>query len=238
MNHEALKAEYVELLKNIDTSYLDVPNKRPKGLSGLFLASVANGYSQAKNKVMIVGRETTGWEPLAKQDGDKDSYDDFQSIDSYIDRAMQKHLLFFEKMLKQIPNDRGCSFHNFTRAAAKVVGEDSLIYTNLFCFDWRRKSPIKSPQFDFIKDLSGKILDAQIKVLQPEYIIFANGVSTVKYRREFFPVVGAGARCTNPKSYPEIVSSHYLWEFMLDTKIKCFRTHHPVSYTHLRAHET
>jgi hypothetical protein len=52
MNNEALKAEYVELLKTIDTSYLDVRNKRiggPKGLSGLFLASVAEGYSQAKN---------------------------------------------------------------------------------------------------------------------------------------------------------------------------------------------
>ncbi|MEY3881210.1 MAG: hypothetical protein RIQ94_2006 [Pseudomonadota bacterium] len=222
MNNEALKAEYVELLKTIDTSYLDVRNKRiggPKGLSGLFLASVAEGYSQAKNKVMIVGSETAGWEPLAK-------YDDFQSIDSYVGTTMQKHLLFFEKKLKQKSNDRGHTFHNFTRAAAKVVGEDGLIYTNLFCFDWRGKSPIKSPQFDFIKDLSGKILDAQIKVLQPEYIIFANGISSAKYRRDFFPV-GDGARCTNPKSYPEIVSSHYLWEFMLDTRIKCFRVHHP-----------
>lgn len=94
MNNETLKAEYVELLKNIDTSYFDIPDRRvsgPKGISGLFLASVSNGYSHAKNKVMIVGSETAGWEPLAKKVDGKVSYDDFQSIDAYIGRTMQKH---------------------------------------------------------------------------------------------------------------------------------------------------
>lgn len=229
MTNEKLKSAYLEILENIDTRYLVVPDNRPggpKGLSGLFLPSVSDNYSSAKNKVMIIGSETAGWEPLAKKVEGKTAYDDFQSIDIYVDRTMQKHQRFFKKMLERESDDRGNTFHNFTRAAARAVGGDGLIYANLFCFDWRKTSPIKCPEFGFIKDLSRKILNAQIKVLQPDYIIFANGISSAKHRREFFPV-GDSARCTNPKSYPETIPSHFLWEFMLDARIRCFRVHHP-----------
>lgn len=226
MNNKALKIAYLDLLKDIDTTCLQNPDIRKTlygQLSGLFLPSVSENYSNAKNKVMIIGSETAGWEPLAKA---KNSYDNFESIDTYVERSMQKHQCFFKKMLEKDSNDRGHTFHNFTRSTARAVGGDGLIYANLFCFDWRKKSPIKYPKFDFVKDLSGKILDAQIKILQPDYIIFANGISSAKQRRELFPV-GEGARCTNGKNHPEKISSHYLWEFMLDKKIRCFRVHHP-----------
>lgn len=226
MNNKALKIAYLDLLKDIDTTCLQNPDIRKTvygQLSGLFLPSVFENYNNAKNKVMIIGSETAGWEPLAKA---KNSYDNFESIDTYVERSMQKHQRFFKKMLEKDSNDRGHTFHNFTRATARAVGGDGLIYANLFCFDWRKKSPIKYPKFDFVKNLSGKILDAQIKILQPDYIIFANGISSAKQRRELFPV-GEGARCTDGKNHPEKISSHYLWEFMLDKKIRCFRVHHP-----------
>lgn len=228
MNNALLKIAYTDLLKDIDTRYLENPDIRKniaKGLSGLFLPSVSDDYQNAKNKVMIIGSETAGWEPLAKA---KNTYDDFRCIENYIDRAMQKHQGFFKKELGKKTGDKGHTFHNFSRATARVAGEDGLVYSNLFCFDWHGRSPIRSPEFKFIKNLSAKLLDAQIKILQPDYIIFANGISSAKYRRDFFPV-GEGLRCTNSKSYPEIISSHYLWEFMLDDKIRCFRIHHPSS---------
>lgn len=229
MNNKALKIAYLDLLKDIDTTCLENPDIRKTvygQLSGLFLPSVSENYSDAKNKVMIIGCETAGWEPLAKKVAGDTVYDDFESIDIYVDRTMQKHQHFFKKMLQKHSGDRGHTFHNFTRATARAVGGDGLIYANLFCFDWRKKSPIKYPKFDFIKDLSGKILDAQIKILQPDYIIFANGMSSAKQRRELFPV-GEGARCTDGTNHSEKISSHYLWEFMLDKKIRCFRVHHP-----------
>ena len=205
MNNKVLKIAYLDLLKDIDTACLENPDIRKTvygRLSGLFLPSVSENYSNAKNKVMIIGCETAGWEPLAKKVAGDTVYDDFESIDIYVDRTMQKHQHFFKKMLEKGSNDRGHTFHNFTRATAKAVGGDGLIYANLFCFDWRKKSPIKYPKFDFVKDLSGKILDAQIKILQPDYIIFANGVSSAKQRRELFPV-GEGARCTDGKNHSE-----------------------------------
>lgn len=227
VKNELLKSAYLDFLKDMDSTFLDKPGVRAEfcsGLSGLFLPSVSAGYSSAKNKVMIIGRETTGWEPLGKKG--KKVYDDFESMEAYIERTMQKHQNFFKKMLEKPSGDRGHTFHNFTRATARAVGGEGLIYANLFCFDWKQKSPVKCPQFAFIKDLSQKILEAQIRVLQPEFIIFANGMSSAKYRREFFPV-GEDGRCTATKSYPEKIQAHYLLEFMLDKKIRCFRVHHP-----------
>lgn len=228
MTNDLLKSAYLDFLKDMDSACLD-PSVRDNfcsGLSGLFLPSVSADYSSAKNKVMIIGSETAGWEPLGKKG--KKVYDDFESIEDYIERAMKKHQNWFKEMLEQTSDDRGHTFHNFTRATARAVGGDGLIYANLFCFDWRKKSPAKCPQFAFIKDLSQKILEVQIKVLQPEFIIFANGISSAKYRCEFFPV-GEEGRCTATKSYPEKIQAHYLLEFMLDKKIRCFRVHHPAA---------
>lgn len=229
MNNQQLKAAYLELLKNVDISYLDIPERRPGGakrLSGLFLPSVRDDYQSAKNKVMIVGSETAGWEPLAiKLDG-KLVFEEFKSVEDYVSKAMQKHRTFFDKKLSQKNRDRGHTFHNFTRDVAKTAGKAGLIYTNLFCFDWRKSSPMRCPHIDFIKRLSHQLLNAQIEVLKPDYIIFANGMASAKYRNEFFPV-GEGARGSQPKNHDDIISAHYLWEFMLDEKIRCFRVHHP-----------
>lgn len=224
MTNELLKNAYREVLKDIDTKYLGIPTNRPgglNGLSGLFLPSVSENYSQAKNKVMIIGCETRGWEPLGKGD--------FETVDVYVKSAMDKHQAFFaEELLGK--KGRGLSFHDFTRAVEKIVGADGLIYSNLFCFSWGKKkgSPIKSGDdvFPVIKEFSRKILNAQIEILQPDYIVFANGIASAPYRREFFPHGDAG-RCTNPKSYPERIAKEYLWEFMLDKKIRCFRVQHP-----------
>jgi hypothetical protein len=229
MDNQYLKAAYIELLKNLDTSYLDIPDRRPggpKGLSGLFLPSVNDDYRSAKNKVMIVGSETAGWEPLATRLDGKLIFRDFHSVETYVDTGMQKHQAFFDKELKQKKQDRGSTFHNFTRDVAKVVGKEGLAYANLFCFDWRKSSPMRCPHFTVIKRLSQQLLNAQIDVLKPDYIVFANGITSAKYRREFFPV-GDGARCSQTKIHTEITSAHFLWEFMLDEKIRCFRVHHP-----------
>ncbi|GIU46825.1 hypothetical protein TUM4438_23740 [Shewanella sairae] len=62
--NEELREAYLRILKDIDDSYL-IPNKSnnpsTKGLSGLFLTSIHPNYGNAKNKIMIIGRETKGW---------------------------------------------------------------------------------------------------------------------------------------------------------------------------------
>jgi len=228
MNNRELKAAYVDVLNRIDPAYLQTPELRrggAKGLSGLFLPTVDETYRSAKNKVMIIGSETAGWEPL-KVAGEKGKYFDYESVEQYVEASMRKHQDVFAKELRKKRPDRGHTFHNFVRNVASVTDKDGLIYSNLFCFDWRKSSPMNCPEFETVKRLSQQLLGEQIRLLKPDYIIFANGITSAKQRRDFFPV-GEGPRCSDTKSYPGIAPAHYLWEFVLDKTIRCYRVHHP-----------
>ncbi len=220
MNNTSLSAEYYEVLKSLDRSYLDPQHpvgKRSEGLSGLFLTSVSNEYHRAKNKIMIVGSETAGWNILKPNEP--------FSLESYIEISMKKHQSFFERQLNR-NNERGNRFHNFTRSVANKCGKDGLIYSNLFCFDWNKGSPIHCPDFEVIKKYSEALLKIQIEILEPQIIIFANGMTSVAQRREFFPIHGDNRVCTSRPNYIGI-ANHHLWEFDLHKNIRCYRIHHP-----------
>lgn len=233
MTNEKLKDRYQEILSGPDfsTAYLAHPHERlggPSGLSGLFLPGVADDYADAANKIMIVGLETRGWEPLKLKDVKPTAYQSFQSIAHYIDASMNKHKEFFAGELYRPSKGRGNSFHNFVRQIAATEGVDrrGLIYSNLFCFAWGRKkgSPTHSGSFfKMIKTLSGKLLRAQIEVLKPDYIVFT-GFSGGTHRRDFFEEEETDLR---PGS--KDVNERHLLEFTLQGTIRCFRVDHPSS---------
>lgn len=217
MKNQQLFNEYLKILSDIDINLLDA--SRPVGLSGLFLTSVSDTYTNAKNKIMIVGSETAGWNVLPKGKS-------FSNLAEYVESSMVKHKEFFRNQLVA-KNSRGYSFHNFTRAIGNKCGKDGLIYSNLFSFDWRKGSPIKSPYFHVIKKYSEPLLKVQIAILNPDIIIFANGMISVPYRREYFPIGESGV-CVNGRDYAaKGVKNHHLWEFDLFNKIRSFRIHHP-----------
>ena len=208
---------YGNILKDLDIVYLD--KKHPEGidhkdLSGLFLTDVSDKYLSAKNKIMIVGSETAGWSVLQKAE--------FTNLDTYIKISMGKHKDYFKKELIS-KYSKGYTFHNFTRSVAKKCGGDGLIYSNLFCFDWKKGSPIKCKHFETIKKYSQMLLAKQVEILKPDIIVFANGMTSVPYRREIFPL----NKCTKSQNYADKgISKHHLWEFDFDG-IHCFRIHHP-----------
>jgi hypothetical protein len=87
---------------------------------------------------------------------------------------------------------------------------------------------MKHPRFQEIKQHSQALLKAQIDVLQPDIIIFANGMNTAGCRREYFPIDGSGQVCTNGRDYVSAsIGRDHLWEFDLYERIRCFRIHHP-----------
>jgi hypothetical protein len=228
MDNAQLKTAYSALLAGVDPAYLDIPARRPGGrhLSGLFLPGVADNYRHAGFKVMVIGSETVWWEPLASKVDHKTVYDSFSTVDTYVERALHLHRRHFERALHQRRRDRGHTFFNYLRDIAKITGKDGLVYANLFCFNWRGSSPVGCPHIDFIKALSRQLLDLQIAILQPDTIVFANGISSAGVRREFFPF-GEGGRCSKPVGHPDAASRHYLCTFTLDDRIRCLRTHHP-----------
>ncbi|UPU34143.1 hypothetical protein M1B72_11830 [Geomonas paludis] len=219
MLNERLWGAYCNILENIDPKFLDarVPHgSRPEELSGLFVTSVNDGYAESKNKIMIVGSETAGWNVLTK--GER-----FKCLESYVRSSMDKHKSYFERELGG-KNSRGYSFHNFTRAVGKRCGKEGLIYSNLFCFDWKKGSPINTPHFDTIRRHSELLLKKQIEILEPDIIIFANGMVSVPHRREYFPL----SECINGRDYSaQGIPNRHLWEFQLRGKTRSFRIHHP-----------
>lgn len=223
MTNEMLSEEYHNILKNMDIMFFDrkfPEGKRPKDLSGLFLTSISDEYFNAKNKIMIIGSETAGWNVLKPEE-------EFMGLTAYITKSINKHKQYFKKELHG-KNSRGYSFHNFVRSVAKKSGKDGLIYSNLFCFDWKEGSPINCEYFGTIKEISKQLLKKQIEIFKPQTIIFANGITSVPYRREYFPILGNDKVCTNGRDYStKGIPNHYLWEFELNSDIRCFRIHHP-----------
>ena len=228
--NKELKEGYVEILNEIDDSWINPHHLNSlvkQGLSGIFLTSVRPEYQQAKNKIMIVGREPKSWNIIGKDGG-------FVGRKSYVDSALDKHDVFFRSQFKK-KNSKGRSFHNFTRSVAKKSGEEGLIYSNLFCLSYKKSIPQKSPVFDGILCLSEKLLKIQIKILRPDIIVFANGLSgaSVATRRKFFPIDGEDNVCINRENYWDAgLSNKQLWSFDLrfeDQLIKSYRTYHPSS---------
>lgn len=223
MNNDSLAREYLRILEELDLSYLDpdhAKSKAAQGLSGLFLPSVRPEYQNAENKIMVIGRETRRWRVL---DGSG-----FNGLPDYIAKSQKTHREFFDKELNRPNGDRGMTFHNFMRTVAQKSGGDGLIYSNLFCFSWKKKNPEISPFFEEIKSISERLLKAQIELLSPDVIIFANGMKSAKYRRDYFPITGDNKCCMNSRDYAyEGVTRRQLWEFDLCDRIRCLRIQHP-----------
>lgn len=212
-----LKQEYLKILAKVDESFFNTVHEYSKfkeGLSGLFLASEPDLYWSAKNKIMIVGAETRDWNIKLDQE---------YALDHYISKSVEKNKIFFQKMMLE-PRSKKITFHDFTRAVADKSGAEGLIYSNLFCFAWKEKSPIKSKYFEQIKSISFELLNAQIEYFEPAIIIFANGSQNTIYRREFF----------NPKLYSEgqdyrgeNIDKNQLYKFIYNQKYLCYRIQHP-----------
>ena len=216
-NFDILKQEYLNILSELDESFFNTGhknNKKDEGLSGLFLASEPDNYWVAKNKIMIIGAETRGWNIKLTQE---------YSLEHYLLSSIEKNKSFFQKMMNE-PRTRKITFHDFTRAVADKSGYDGLVYSNLFCFAWNEKSPIKTKYFDQIKAISFKLLNAQLNYFEPEIIVFANGSQNTIYRREMF----------NPKLYSqgrdwigENINKNQLYKFIYDKKYLCYKIQHP-----------
>jgi len=218
---EILQQEYLNILSELDESFFNEKHsnsKKIEGLSSLFLASEPDNYWHAKNKIMIIGAETRGWEIKLTEE---------YSLENYTRSSIEQNKHFFKRMMNE-PRTKKITFHDFTRAVADKSGHEGLIYSNLFCFDWNKKSPIGSKYFKEIHEVSRKLLSAQLNYFQPSIVILANGLSSVKFRREIFPL----DRCKNLTNYEnELIGKNQLWQFNFDDKNICYRIQHPSTRT-------
>lgn len=212
-NFEDLKQQYLKILLTLDELFLN-KTIHTSNLSGLFVTSEPENYWQSKNKIMIIGAETRGWNVKIEED---------YHLEHYLDATIAKHKKFFNKMMEE-PSSNKITFHDFTRAVAYKVGKEGLLYCNLFCFAWKEKSPMQSKYFDEIKRVSFELLKAQLDYFEPEIIIFANGSQNTIYRREVFDP----SFYKDGKNYiEEGISKSQLYKFSYGDKYTCYKIQHP-----------
>lgn len=225
INNTDLASSYLHLINDIDVSYLDrtLPNTKCGNnmLSGMFLPSIPDGYEQSRNKIMIIGRETRAWNVLKPDEK-------LISLEAYIEKAITAHKNHSCKELNVKKEPRGQSYFKFVRKVREKSGESGLIHANLFCFSWKKRSPLGCPYEDVVKQYSERLLKFQIEYFKPDIIIFAHGASGVKFRRQLFPSEGDNNVCIKPINViPHPHSPSHFWEFDLYGKYKSYRVPHP-----------
>lgn len=229
---EALNDKFYDILKKDCYQQLiyqiaqDNQENPKKGLCNILLSFVPDNYQNAKNKILIMGREPRGW----LDDRVFERYDKNTVIDS-----MQKSQNFFNRQLKT--PQKGGRFFGFIQKVANHSGEDGLLWSNMFVISHNLTLPYKHPLFKDIKHLSKELLLAQIDVLRPDVIIFANGYRKAVWqaRYEYFENLTWSAQSFDGLHH------RYLQKCDLNLDFKnadggayqpvCYRTHHPSTRT-------
>jgi len=224
--NDVLTRAYREILADLPLHWIDgscFQDVEFAKLSGLFLPGTSDAYLQAPQRIMVVGRETKTWNVISAQTP-------FADLDEYIHRAMIKQQRFLKKNLPD-RRDKGESFFNLLRAIAKNHGSDGIAWANLFCSSWKGNSPMAwKKHFPALLAVSERLLKAQIEILKPDIIIFANGTTSAKYRRQLFPHKGEHSVCSRHVDFEGYgIAIEQLWMYYIYEKIPCYRIQHPSS---------
>ena len=216
---------YREILSGLPPHWLDRSREHDvefSKLSGLFLPGVSVAYQQARLRIMVVGRETRGWNVVTGQAP-------YLCLEDYMLRAMAKQQMYLARCLPD-PPDKGASFFNLLRSLADDHGSDGIAWANLFSFAWNGKSPMRWKNFPVLLEISEQLLKAQINILKPDIVIFANGASSARLRQKYFPHKGEHSVCSKLGDYREQgIAIDQLWQFHLYGTIQCYRIQHPSS---------
>ena len=195
-------------------------------LSKIHLGFVPNDFKKKKHRILIVGRETRGWDLKSLEKYDQNSVYQLMSLSkSWVKDNLEK---------SDLVNKRGRRFFNFFRKVAQENPNASILWANIFCVSYKKSNPSKietKSVFANIKKISESLLKAQIEILQPNIIIFASGLDSqaIIARRAYFK----DDLKPSGKSVVSGLDKKYLEQFYFsgnyDEDILCYRTVHPSS---------
>lgn len=221
---DALISDYTNTLKKLDINQLSFDEDK---YSGVFLPVPFDEYWSSNTKIMLVGRETAGWNTnnekntlnrivRANEDGNLSEIIS-ESITRY-----SKHLVMSKG---QVVTKSRSRFKQFFFRLAKELNVDpkAIVYSNIFAWDYNKKSPRVRPEHELseITSISKKLLASQIKHLKPDFVIFATGfVGIDPIIRQLFEENFNGHQNTAD------VIPMKLWQFEA-AGATCFRIAHP-----------
>ncbi len=228
--HELLD-QYAGILGQMTREEFSVRDDR---YSGVFLPVAFDDYWSGDFKVMHVGRETAGWNTKTRRNT-------LERIFAANHGGNARHIVdeAVKRYRDHLPLDQGGKLKTTSRSRfkqyyfrmAKELGitPTSLVYGNLFAWDYDGKSPLTRPQteLDAIAATSLKLLATQIKFFNPDAIVFSTGRDGIDgYIKQLFSEHFDGHKTikTEPGK---------MWEFQVG-KVTCFRIAHPRA---LRGHQ-
>lgn len=216
MDEQKVRGQLVDAYRSIlEQVEIKLPEDAFSGLADTFLLDVTAEYCRSDIRIMVVGQEPKAWNGAYK------GYSAIPDLSEYLQASMRK----YSDCLHKKPKKAG--FLRFLHHAGIYMQKKeavSVIWGNLFAVSYKKASPIKSKAFPAIKLLSFRLLREQIRILQPNAVIFTTGWKYDKYLKECFEGDITNSNVIEPKK---------LWCFELPG-VSCFRTSHPRYVGHNR----
>lgn len=217
-----LKA-YTRILQGLNAQSFDLDKDK---YSGVFLPVPFDEYWHSPVKIMLVGRETAGWN--TQNDKNKMSRVLGHIPDVTIGQVVEEAVARYRKHLP-VQNDsttnhksrsRFTQYH-FRLARELNIPPQAIVYANLLAWDYDGLTPLTRPDNEVHEVIlaSLKLLAVQIKHLEPDFIIFASGARRTDYIIKQVLTELGGYETSS-------VIPGKLWEFKVGNTI-CFRIAHP-----------
>ncbi|MBE0471086.1 MAG: hypothetical protein IBX55_16445 [Methyloprofundus sp.] len=221
---DVLFNDYAKILSSLNISSFNLEEDK---YSGVFLPVPFDEYWSSSLKIMLVGRETAGWNT-------ENNKNRINRVAEFVEKGKvfellceatgryKKHLPVSEsgKVITKTPSRFKQYF--FQLAKELEVDPKSIVYANLFAWDYDKKSPRTRPknELEEITSISKKLLAIQIKHFQPDVVIFGAGfVGIDPIIKQLFNENFSGYQ------NKEVISGKY-WEFEAGNAT-CFRIAHP-----------
>ncbi|CAB5570414.1 Uncharacterised protein [Citrobacter werkmanii] len=220
---EKLLDAYKRILQEVDAQSFNLNEDK---YSGVFLPVPFEEYWHSPIKIMLVGRETAGWNTLNGKNtisrvlGLIPDVTIGQVVEEAVDRY-RNHLPVQNDGTTNLKSRSRFTQYHFRLARELNILPQAIVYANLLAWDYDGLTPLNRPQNEVQEVIlaSLKLLAVQIKHLEPDFIIFASGARRTDYIIKQVLTELGGYETSS-------VIPGKLWEFKTGNAI-CFRIAHP-----------
>jgi hypothetical protein len=229
MSSTSLAERYQKILSSItSTDFI----KGQDLYSGVFLSKPFEQYHVSPVKLMLVGRETAGWNTKSGKNtiGRIVKANQSGNLDTIIDESFERfswHLL--DKKDGSIEKTTTSSFKRFhlNLAITLKIDPHAVLYQNLYAWDCNERSPVERDKSEFaiIQEYSAQLLAASIQHNQPDIILFAVGCNATNDQtiKRVCEILADGS---NETYKTEDLEKRRYWHFLVKG-MDCFRISHP-----------
>lgn len=211
---------YAEILGQLKAEAFNLGEDK---YSGVFLPFPSPEYWNSSVKIMLVGRETAGWN--TKNDRNTVSrilgHVPDITLKHVIDEANKRYKMHHEALTRKLKSRSHFTRYHLKLAQALDLSPQSVVYANLLAWDYNSGTPLLRPrkEREAIISASLNLLAAQIRHFKPDFIVFASGISRTDYIIKDLLKLLDGHKTVS-------VEPGKLWEFTA-ANATCFRIAHP-----------